>query len=124
MRGTHPALWVDRPGQSPAGGWQLAHRPGRDSSRAAGYWSQDLDTLEEVATGYQGVLKVQVCGPVTLAAMLELNRRLDPALSDPGAFVDLTASLAEALAAHVADLRRRGPGAQGLRQPGASGRPL
>ncbi len=111
MIGRSAALLVDLPVQTTTRGWKLAERPDRDSSRAAGYWSQDLDTLEEVAEGYAGALKVQVCGPVTLAAALELTHRLDPALSDPGAFADLTASLAEGVAAHVADVRRRVPGA-------------
>jgi methionine synthase II (cobalamin-independent) len=112
MTGRTAALLVDMPVQTTPTGWKLADRPGRDSTRAAGYWSQDLDVLEEVATGYQGVVKIQACGPVTLAATLELNRRLDPALLDPGAFADLTASLAEGVAAHVADVRRRIPAAQ------------
>ena len=62
-------------------------------------------------TGFAGALKVQVCGPITLAATLELTRSLNPALSDQGALADLTDSLAEGVAAHVADVRRRVPGA-------------
>jgi methionine synthase II (cobalamin-independent) len=111
ITGRTAALLVDMPVQVTTSGWKLTDRPGRDASRAAGYWSQDLDTLEEVAEGYAGTVKVQVCGPVTLAAMLELPSRLDPALSDPGAFADLTTSLAEGVAAHVADVRRRIPAA-------------
>ncbi|HXW47479.1 MAG TPA: methionine synthase [Streptosporangiaceae bacterium] len=111
ITGRTAALLVDMPVQTTARGWKLADRPGRDASRAAGFWSQDLDTLEEVADGYAGPVKVQACGPVTLAATLELTRSLDPALSDPGAFADLTASLAEGLAAHVADVRKRVPAA-------------
>jgi methionine synthase II (cobalamin-independent) len=111
MTGRAAALLVDMPVEVTTGGWKLTDRPGRDASRAAGYWSEDLDTLEEVADGYAGAVKVQVCGPVTLAATLELPSRLDPALSDPGAFADLTASLAEGVAAHVADVRRRIPAA-------------
>jgi hypothetical protein len=111
ITGRTAALLVDMPAQTTPRGWKLADRPGRDSTRATGYWSQDLDTLEETASGYAGSVKIQVCGPVTLAATLELTRRLDPALSDPGAFADLTASLAEGVAAHVADVRRRMPAA-------------
>lgn len=111
MTGRAAALLVDMPVQTTTRGWKLADRPGRDVTRAAGYWSQDLDTLEEVAEGYAGAVKVQVCGPVTLAATLELTRSLDPALSDPGAFADLTASLAEGIAAHIADVHRRIPAA-------------
>ena len=105
--GRTAALLVDMPVQTTVRGWKLADRPGKDMTRAAGYLSQDLDTMEEVAEGFAGVVKIQVCGPVTLAAWLELPHGLDPALSDQGAFGDLTASLAEGLAAHVADVRKR-----------------
>jgi len=111
MTGRAAALLVSMPVEITTRGWKLAVTPGRETSLAAGYWSQDLDTLEEVAEGFAGALKVQVCGPITLAATLELTRSLDPALSDPGALADLTDSLAEGVAAHVADVRRRVPAA-------------
>jgi methionine synthase II (cobalamin-independent) len=111
MTGRAAALLVSMPVEITTRGWKLAVTPGRETSLAAGYWSQDLDTLEEVAEGFAGALKVQVCGPITLAATLELTRSLDPALSDQGALADLTESLAEGVAAHVADVRRRVPGA-------------
>jgi methionine synthase II (cobalamin-independent) len=111
LTGRAAALLVDMPVQVTPSGWKLADHPGRDLTRAAGYWSQDLDTLEEAAAGYAGPLKIQVCGPWTLAATLELIHSGNPALSDPGAVADLTASLAEGLAAHAADVRKRVPGA-------------
>ena len=111
MVGRTAALLVDLPVQTTPRGWQLADRPGRDMTRAAGYWSQDLDALEEVADGYRGPLKVQVCGPWTLAAALELSHSAELALTDPGAVAELTDSLAEGLAAHAADVRKRVPGA-------------
>ena len=97
-------------------GWRLADRPGRDVRRAQSLLSRDLDALEEVADGYQGPLKLQVCGPWTLAASLELARSQEPVLADPGAVRDLTASLAEGVAAHVAGVRARVPGARLLLQ--------
>jgi methionine synthase II (cobalamin-independent) len=109
--GRTAALLVDLPVQTTSRGWQLTDRPGRDMSRAAGYWSQDLDVLEEIADGYAGPLKIQICGPWTLAAALELSHSANPALADPGAVADLTESLAAGLAAHAADVRRRVPGA-------------
>jgi len=109
--GRTAALLVDMPVATTSRGWQLADRPGRDLTRAAGYLSQDLDVLEEVAEGYAGPLKIQVCGPWTLAATLELTHSIDPALADPGAVADIAESLAEGLAAHAADVRRRVPGA-------------
>jgi len=111
MIGRAAALLVDMPVQATTSGWKLADRAGRDAQRAAGFLSQDLDTLEEVASGYRGPLKIGVCGPWTLAASLELSRSVNPALADPGAVADLTASLAEGLANHAADLRKRVPGA-------------
>jgi hypothetical protein len=74
--------------------------------------SHDLDVLEEVLDGYRGALKVQLCGPWTLAATLELPHTMNVALSDPGAVADLTTSLAEGAAAHVAELAKRVPGAR------------
>ena len=91
-------------------GWRLAERPGRDLSRARSMLSSDLDMLEEVLQGFTGPVKIQLCGPWTLAATLELSRTMDVAIADPGAVADLTASLAEAAAAHAADVARRVPG--------------
>ena len=109
--GRTAALLVDMPVETTTGGWRLADRPGRDASRAASMLARDLDELEEAAQGWDGPLKVQACGPWTLAASIELTRRRDPALADPGAVADLTASLAEGVAAHVAEVRKRVPGA-------------
>ncbi len=111
LAGRTAALLVDLPVQVTSRGWKLTDRPGRDASRAAGYWSQDLDALEEIADGFTGSLKIQVCGPWTLAASLELSRSVNPVLADPGAVADLSASLAEGLAAHAADVRKRVPAA-------------
>ncbi|QIQ02529.1 methionine synthase [Streptomyces liangshanensis] len=92
-------------------GWRVGDRPGRDTRRARSWLGEDLDALEEFTQGYEGALKVQAVGPWTLAASLEL-RNGESALSDPGACRDLTASLVEGLTAHLADVRRRIPGAR------------
>ncbi|MFF9311956.1 methionine synthase [Streptomyces sp. NPDC014748] len=91
-------------------GWRLGDRPGRDTKRARSWLGEDLDALEEFAQGHQGPLKVQAVGPWTLAAHLEL-RNGEAALSDAGACRDLAASLAEGLRLHLAEVRRRVPGA-------------
>jgi methionine synthase II (cobalamin-independent) len=93
-------------------GWRLAERPGRDVARARSMLASDLDVLEEVLQGFEGPLKIQLCGPWTLAATLELTRTMNMALADPGAVADLTASLAEGAAAYAADVARRVPGAR------------
>ena len=112
LTGRTAALLVDLPVELTPAGWRFTVRPGRELRRARGFLSADLDALEEAADGYEGPLKIQVCGPWTLAATIELIRSQDPALADPGAVADLTASLAEGLAAHISEVRDRVPGAQ------------
>lgn len=109
--GRTASLLIDLPVQTTPRGWKLAARPGRDVRRAGGMLSEDLDAISEAADGYRGTFKIQACGPWTLAAMLELSRSLEPALTDDGAVADLAGSLAEGLAAHVAAIRARLPGA-------------
>ena len=116
LTGRTAALLVELPAEITPTGWRFTARPGRDLRRAQNLLSADLDALEEVADGYQGLLKIQLCGPWTLAATIELTRSQDPALADPRAVADLTASLAEGVAAHVADVRSRVPGAKLLLQ--------
>ncbi|MER6998883.1 methionine synthase [Streptomyces sp. NPDC000410] len=96
-------------------GWRVSDRPGRDTRRARSWLGEDLDALEEFTQGYEGPLKIQAVGPWTLAAALEL-RNGEAALGDPGACRDLAGSLAEGLRTHLADVRRRVPGAQVLVQ--------
>jgi len=111
LTGRTAGLLVDIAVEVTPRGWRLAERPGRDLARARSMLSSDLDVLEEVLDGFRGPVKVQLCGPWTLAATLELPRTLNVAIADPGAVADLTASLAEGAAAHAADLRKRVPGA-------------
>ncbi len=92
-------------------GWRLVDRPGTDERRARSYLGHDLDELEAANDGRDGPVKIQVCGPWTLATALRLTRG-EPVLSDRGAVRDLTSSLTEGLAAHVAEVSRRLPGAQ------------
>ena len=112
LTGRTASLLVDIPVEVSPRGWRLAERPGRDLSRARTMLSSDLDVMEEVLDGYRGLVKVQLCGPWTLAATLELPRTLNVAIADPGAVADLTASLAEGAAVHVAEIAKRLPGAQ------------
>jgi hypothetical protein len=112
LTGRTAALLVEIPVEVTPRGWRLAERPGRDLARARTMLSSDLDVMEEVLDGFRGPLKLQLCGPWTLAATLELPRTLNVAIADPGAVADLTASLAEGAAAHAADVAKRVPGAQ------------
>lgn len=111
LAGRTAGLLVEMPVHLEPSGWRFSDRPGRDTQRSRDHLARDLDVLEEVAGGHDGPFKIQVCGPWTLAASIEL-RHGDRALKDPGAVRDLTASLAEGVAAHVADVRRRLPAAQ------------
>jgi methionine synthase II (cobalamin-independent) len=92
-------------------GWRLTDAPGLDQRRAVSRLAEDLDLLEEHTQGYTGPLKVQLAGPWTLAATMERPRG-DRLLADHGARRELGQSLAEGVAAHVADVARRVPGAQ------------
>jgi Cobalamin-independent synthase, Catalytic domain len=116
LTGRAAALLVDMPVETTAGRWRLADRPGRDQRRAVGLLSADLDAAYEAAGDWAGPFKIQVCGPWTLAATIELPRSQNPALADPGAVADLTASLAEGVAAHMAEVHSRIPGATVLLQ--------
>jgi hypothetical protein len=90
------------------GVWRFVARGGRDEQRARTALTTDLDAMEEVASGHQGPLKLRIVGPWTLASSIELGRG-EKALADPGAVRDIAASLAEGLAHHLADIRRRLP---------------
>ncbi|MBF6052181.1 methionine synthase [Streptomyces eurocidicus] len=111
MIGRTAGMLVDVFARVEPSGWRIGDRPGRDTKRARSWLGEDLDALEEFTQGYEGALKVSAVGPWTLAAALEL-RGGEAALGDPGACRDLTASLAEGLRAHLADVRRRVPGAR------------
>ena len=112
LTGRTASLLVEIPVEVTPRGWRLAERPGRDLSRARSMLSTDLDVMEEALEGYRGPLKIQLCGPWTLAATLELPHTMNMAVADPGAVADLTASLAEGAAALAADVAKRVPGAQ------------
>jgi methionine synthase II (cobalamin-independent) len=87
-------------------GWRLTQRPGPDERRALSWVRQDLDAFEEAVHATASPVKVQVVGPSTLAASLEL-RGGERAISDHGARADLTEALAEAAAEQVREARRR-----------------
>ncbi|WP_106583409.1 methionine synthase [Murinocardiopsis flavida] len=113
--GRGAALLVEFPVEVQPSGWRVVQRPGRDLTRAADFLSYDLDALEDRAHAYTGPLKVQVAGPWTLAASIEL-RGGERLVADPGAIADLCESQLEGVRGHLADLRARVPGAQLLVQ--------
>lgn len=116
LTGRTAGMLAELPAETTPRGWRLAERPGRDLRRAQSLLAQDLDALEEVAEGFDGVMKVSAGGPWTMAATIELTRSQEPVLADRGAVSDLTASLAEGLAAFLAGLAARLPAARLLLQ--------
>jgi methionine synthase II (cobalamin-independent) len=111
MVGRGATLLTDLPVEIAPSGWRLSAHAGRDLHRARDLLDRDLDLLTELAGGHVGALKVQLAGPWTLAANLELpsGHRV---VTDHGATRDLTESLAEGLREHLSDLRRRLPTAR------------
>jgi methionine synthase II (cobalamin-independent) len=87
-------------------GWRLTDAPGLDHRRARSLLTQDLDVVEELTPGQSGAFKVQVVGPWTVAATVERPRG-DKLLADHGARRDLAQALAQAVTAHLDDVRRR-----------------
>jgi methionine synthase II (cobalamin-independent) len=113
MTGRALAIMAELGADLQPAGWRLTDAPGIDQRRARSLLAQDLDGLEEQAQGYAGPFKVQVAGPWTLAATVERPRG-DKLLADFGARRELAQALAEGLSGHVADVRRRLPGADRL----------
>lgn len=111
LAGRAAAVLVDLPVEWDGRAWRTTSRPGRDVSRAGSLLAEDLDAVEDRFQGYAGPAKLQICGPLTLAALVEL-RGGSAAIGDASAVADLAASLAEGVGEHLRDLRSRVPGAE------------
>ena len=111
LAGRASAVLVDLPVEWEGAAWRVSMRAGRDIRRARALLAEDLDAVEDRLQGYEGPAKLQMCGPLTLAAVLELRGGM-PAVSDASAAADLAASLSEGVREHLYDLRRRVPGAE------------
>lgn len=109
MLGRGLAVASGIPADLDAGGWRLGSA-GMDQRRARALLRDDLDILEENVTGWDGLLKVQIAGPWTLAASTAMASG-GQVLSDPGARLELAAALAEGVGELLGDLRRRFPAA-------------
>lgn len=106
--GRTASVLVDLPVEYLTGGWTVTSAPGRDLARADDYLRWDVDALIEHGQGAP-LVKVQVVGPMTLAAMLELPT-LYKLLTDHGAVREVGESLVEGVARHVAFLSKHLPG--------------
>ena len=96
------AVSVDRGPRS----WRLTDRPQLASRAMWDRMDRDLDTLQEFWGEDLESLKVQIIGPWTLAASLELSNG-HRAITDSGALRDLTAALHAGLDKHIRDLKNR-----------------
>lgn len=96
-------------------GWRLTTASGADHIRARAQWRRDLDDAEELLHGFEGVLKIALAGPWTLAVTVERPRG-DRVLADHGARRELAQALAEGWSQIRSDLRRRFPSAKVLLQ--------
>lgn len=105
------ALLVDIAIDTVPRGYRIASGRRSATRRAISLLGEDIDALEEAwegvgLSGGERTVKVQVPGPVTLAAHLELPGG-HRAITDAGAVRDLTTSLAEGVSALRAQLMRR-----------------
>lgn len=95
-------------------GWRLVDRPGKDARRAASALSTDINVLADVAGAEDtpaGEFKVQLVGPLSLAAGLHLHNG-ERALLDYGARRDIAASLAAGVGNHLSKVSGAVPGAR------------
>ncbi|UUV29841.1 methionine synthase [Amycolatopsis roodepoortensis] len=109
MIGRTAALLVDLAVEVVPSGYRVAARPGHDHRRAVDLMNWDLDAVQEArekAGAAPPAFKIQVAGPWTLAANVELPRG-HRILTDKGALRDFAASLLDGLAEHVAELKSR-----------------
>ena len=107
--GRTAALLVDLPFELVPSGYRVTAHPSADQRRATELLCRDLDALQEVADrtgGGPNAVKVQVAGPWTLTADIELIRG-HRVLTDQGALREFSQSLAEGLAVHIAEVGAR-----------------
>jgi Cobalamin-independent synthase, Catalytic domain len=115
MIGRTAGLLVDLAVEVVPTGWRVTARPGRDHRRAVDLLRFDLDAFDAACAGPRpGWVKLQVAGPWTLAASVELHTG-HRVLTDRGAVREFAASLGEGLRAHVREVAER-TGAQVLVQ--------
>jgi hypothetical protein len=95
-------------------GWRLVDRPGKDFRRAASALATDINILADVAGAEEkpaDEVKVQLVGPLSLAANLHLHSG-ERALLDYGARRDLAASLAAGVGLYLSRVSAAVPGAR------------
>ncbi|MFJ7218401.1 methionine synthase [Amycolatopsis sp. NPDC098790] len=109
MLGRTAALLVDLAVDVVPSGYRVVARPGHEHRRAVDLLRWDLDAVQEArekAGATPPVFKVQLAGPWTLGAGIELPRG-HRVLTDRGALRDFTSSLLDGLTGHVAEVQAR-----------------
>lgn len=107
--GRTAAMLVDLPVEVVPSGYRVTPHPGRDVRRGIDLLARDLDVFQDVldtTNSRPALVKVQLAGPWTLTAGIELARG-HRVLTDPGALREFTESLSEGLARHVAEVAAR-----------------
>ena len=86
--------------------WRVTRRPQIATMRARDQFERDLDLLEELWAGKLAELKVQLVGPWTLAAQLEManGHRM---ITDRGATREIAEALVYAAGEHRRDVEKR-----------------
>ena len=111
--GRTAALLVELPVDVQPYGWRFVDRAGHDYRRAVSALSTDVNVLADVVGSTEvcpAELKVQVLGPVSLAAAIHLHYG-ERALRDYGARRDIAQSLAAGLVLHAQKVQAAVPGA-------------
>jgi methionine synthase II (cobalamin-independent) len=81
--------------------------------RAQSWWNEDADAMEATAQNYQGDIKIQICGPWTLSAHIEMSNG-ERMIRDAGACREIAEALALTVRSLVESTRIRVPNAQAI----------
>ncbi len=95
-------------------GWRFVDRPGKDLMRARSALSTDINILADLIGAEESPsaeLKIQLRGPLSLAAGLHLHNG-ERALVDHGARRDIAASLAAGVGGYLTRVAAAAPGAR------------
>ncbi len=112
--GRTASLLVELPVDVQPFGWRLVDRPGKDLMRATSALSTDINILADLVGAEDAPsaeLKVQLRGPLSLAAGLHLHNG-ERALIDYGARREIAASLAAGVGDHLKRVAAAAPGAR------------
>jgi methionine synthase II (cobalamin-independent) len=107
--GRTAALLVDLAVEVMPSGYRVTAKPGTDHRRAVELMQRDLDAFQDAldrAGAQPAAVKIQVAGPWTLTAGIELPRG-HRVLTDHGALREFAESLSEGIVQHVDEIARR-----------------